>query len=1707
MAEIVRIPKEIVFRKWEPGSIYTEYIVVKNISELPIRISYQLTMAPEFCVPFPRTFKLFTGNTVRIPVTFRPSKMQQHVGGVQFVVEGKAERFVKLIGMLPAISVELETTHVAFEQQSCCRRVDRTVSLYNKTDRDIQLNATVAAPFYIYPSEHTIPAFGAVSLCISFHATEPVEYSEIATLSFHDGGEQCVKFMTLRAIGRTPNHAIFQPSPTNDGEILLDFGDLSVGEIAVQTLTVRSAQPGMVSFEMNRLPETLIPFPYCCQPMGLTSGTVQTKKLGKLCINFNGRYACPRICEKFVVQSGMDQSTYVKCIASVTGPSVISTKKLLDFGEAFVGKAKQMTFLLENTGKSQAIFQFGSDPAASLFNPRPPSGVVLPQRTTSITVTFVTNRPGVFRSTLCCAVLLQGFIKTDVIGTCHSSTITPLILSPYHIQLFEHLLPSHEPPLTQRGPQAVKELVDCGLLLLPRQQEENSVRSESGQSTADELLPLSRASGSNRRLQELVDEENSNTIFSNGITCNKREILFGYAPINGSATKTISIKNNTEETVLLQWNPDARSVFQIVPDTTEIDPLGTMEFSIRFTPAAIGTFFEAHLECHVMFKALLDFGNIRDYQMIPPWMFRVHVAGHSATLELRALLRPKIEIHSELPIILRDISNDVACETMLIRNPTDDTVFFCSGKNTNENLTVCPRFGVLPPGATKLLVVGARIIPKLMFETNLTLLLNDNDELQEIFPVVAYNDPEVRIQFAKDLPFPPTTVGLELQLPFTVCNKSNFPVRVGWIMTECQEKIFEISAKDYLVAASESRACHFTFRPQNLLYYEESLVFRVSPVFAAQPFETHLLRVSGSGAIGHLSLPDTALSLHPVIVRDTLAYTIPVMNLNPFRLVACLTFDIQHPDGTKEFVSNSLASGDRKSESLRTNQCQFDLSGGTHELCNLWITPTQPGTTTIVVSSVPLLPETFQEHRKVLCEILVTAYEPKLQIIDGAGFGSLGHFGKDRLWNLLGLERLNELLEQPVTTNDRMEAILQYRASTIPQISDQCDATSINLGTFIVDETATAKILFYNPGEVPCQWRLTCLEELLLTVSKDLILDQLPEDYQKLRKSKLVRISPRNGTLSPGAGEMLQIVVRNEISGDHVFPLFLTIEKGKIICIHLCFSTISRQDIALTIHRSSLDFGPNAVTDIHPLEKCLEVFNPSDKPVRFRLVPNNSEKLLAVFFYNTDQQTIPPQKLISVPVSFKPQDLASYKETVNIVVEAGKAIPVRLFGHGCSQNDYCEYAKITRASRQIKKALEHGGLSIAESEILQLSTSSIQFECLPMFGLSRKICFLTNHSQRTYRFSWDVVHKHLRVEPQTGLVRPGEKILLTISHHAGNSVFEFTDTLTMEFVDELQRSYYQAWLPKFLANVKERCLNFTITPSNPALNGDIAQDLHAVEALEKLYREASENSTSEHNILQVEEVVHMLRVRPDVQIPPLIKPPEIHGIHLTCSGHVLGQELFRKVYPGQIDNFVLTTSLTSETFTAAPSATYPVDAANLNCATAALVDRVVKSFLQDEVFEKDILEVLKSPVDLYYSDFLGQEDAGDERNHATSQFFTEEPGNDQRPSNAVDESKDDTTIKTHNTAQSYQIHESEDERLDIIAVSPRTFAHRRKDLSINEQKMASPGTFDNISSAEVFQKPEFAQVSDKVIHNFVCSVLCDMENFSVDTFGKPNLLT
>ncbi|XP_063069090.1 cilia- and flagella-associated protein 65 [Engraulis encrasicolus] len=1400
---------ELVWERWEPGREFTRTLHLKNVHGRLQKLRFRPPATKFFTTIFPQVITLSPGTSFNMPVTFRPLERCEYEDTIEF--QSKEGSFqVSLRATIPRHTLELpERVHLP----PCAAQhsTKTTFILRNASKLRTGFQWESADPFELCPSSGELSAGEEREVMVFFRPLESRVYQCEASCTFGDQAENTCT-MLLQGLAKYPYLEIVTPGEEKQGmeeakkeeEVkkeeqeqeeeeeecpLLDFGTLPFGSSLEKHFHIHNPSPVASSFSLARLrrpallesvfefsvreglvpPGASVQVPVCFCPLAVDCTSVEY-----LCLSYPGALGTPHT---------------IKLTGSCSGPLVSLNASVLDLGCVGEGEQVAGAVTLTNSSVVEAHYQFdGGDDGHSVFSVEPPSGTVPPHSTLTLRVHFRPRHPIPHHRRLACLLMHRDPLFLDVIGTCHSELLKPMVLRPRHLEVYrEHLsrgLTCYPPDiLSSMLAQGRLQLDPQGALKIPEdltQEVALCVPPPTAKTPMDEYFVSETPAGKRPRSQTPPHQPCCHVCLS------PPELLFYDVP----NSRHLTLTNHTKGKLCLFWTPGGpESPFAVTPATCTLGPLKTTDFRVTYNPQQANTVHAAQLECFAIYKVLRDHHLTEEVTLCPPWCVTVRVSGHSFRLGHQhftpryTLTRPRV-VFPAVP--------EVSYRTVLLQNTGDLPLLFRLGREECPEVSVLPPSGLVPPGSHQVLCL--RSMPAHEQTLPLTLPMHFNatpKHTQELTVVSMAEKPRVCVEGDGCVYFRPTAVGCVCERAVRVRNMSRLRLNYQWRIKTSEEHTLSIRPSSGVLQPNENMVQHWRFAPSEEKSYtmKPSLLLWPSQSQADKNKRSRLvLKAVGVACKGNIKAVSEVVEMGQVLVGGCKTFEVPVLNSGgcpvPFSVSvqqstmgSCSVPDEDDPPALE--LESDVGCVPARSRLLL--RCRVKLQQRAHYTWDLCYH-------TLNADGSP------QGCSQLLCQVRAEGVFPTLEVVDARASGAAEGLSKLQLWELFSLEPWNTCLQrQPGPLELTYRTPTRHSLRRCPSVFTS-SILDLNFGAApLGSEPSCVLLVFQNTGSIPVEWSFLLPEDQQIELeywaeSGDFTPTEL--HHMRAQDNRLFSVSPRSGTLPPGQQRAVHFTYRHEFAGTDRLPVLMKLSYGREILLNFVGVTVERNQRYLHFTSSKYTFAPVVIGGFEPPKQIYELYNGGALPLRYHVDTEPLEQLRGDSFGHpvlqclTPYGEVAPGRTVRTEWIFSPLEAKTYTVDVPIHVLEGESALIRFEGSGYD-NRALGLSAPNKLDPRLVPCTQRTPLP---GQFVFLSQERVCLGDIPVCSRSTRLLFLINTSHRErVLFKWTLTDKDREVvelQPEQGTLAADESALCVLTLHPSGTPCFYQMGLICEVLSE-----------------------------------------------------------------------------------------------------------------------------------------------------------------------------------------------------------------------------------------------------------------------------------------------------------------------------------
>jgi len=1441
----IEVLEKLIWKDWTKGKEYSKNLVLKNISVKTLKLSYRVPESRFFSTLYPKPLFLSAGSSFTLPITFRPLETVGYDDQVVFFFKNGDEFIIPLRAVLPKTDISIP---INLDFKMCAVKDSSSISfdVYNTGDLDTTLQWECQEPFTIQPPEADLKYQSCVKFTATFRPQAAKVYEVKAICKF--GSDFRMKRPTaFYGIGKFPHLLISssggKPITENNKrlksiETEVNFGCIPVASTVNHFVDLHNLSSVRTPFHVERIVGmSRMDTAYHCNQ---THGVVPPMSFMRIPITFTPNTVDACSIDYFSVASVGDISrSVIKCVGSSTGPEVTLGLNHINFMQLDEGRTATRTLDIINISNVEAIYQFELDCEESAFKFQTTSGILKPNSTQTIIISFVPQFPINYFRRIACLVHNQPPLYLDLMGTCHSETEKPAVLK------YDHVVRYHthvERGLSFIAPEQLNEMLKAKRLgvdhngCLEVLHDEDKV----GLTLNTSIKDIPRYE---RYFHDGFHSELSYVLPH--VTTDVDVLEFGnIQDLNMPVDKTINVTNHTRGKVTVQWMGDSSHPFSVTPATLDIPPLKACSFRVKFNGNLPNKLFGSELECFVFYKSMRDYRLVEDKTHCPPWCLTVKCLANTFQPNNETYL-PRTALIPPVVVFPAINTGEAAYRTLVMANTGDTPIMYnlaesikaqslvrsrCGTKESkNEVFSVKPRQGLLRSGY-QVFTICMRPTVVNSFSHELIVRLNDNDKYDQMIHLCgSAESAEVLLDNEGAMFFKPTCVASESNRTYGFKNVSRIPLRFQWNLSFEDKKILKVQPENGVIQPNQSLVQTWSFSPTE----DKKFVMKPSLVVWGQGLSAtssggkkrkFTVRAVGEGSLGDLQTdPDhKCLDFGDIIVGSSSSRRITIYNNSNCSLQFKLIIDFF--DGLQTGTG-----GAQGSPKLEFDVVEGVLPARSKKFITATIRPMerifyQYAISYQLVTSNGALTHPAVREPQHLMHIFATGVFPVLKVTDIRSLGSAVGISKKTLWNLFSVDNLNAYLDSD-PSSDELTYNIATRHSTRPRDSVMTRAVlDFNFSAApLGSEACTVSINFENIGTVPCEWAFMFPRDIQMelgywTESGDCDQDELHD--MKVMDNKLFSVSPKKGLLKPGDTITITFSYQHTMAGTDRLPVLLKLAKGREIMLNFVGVTVEPTVPYIHFPSNKHTFNPVPVGEKISPKQVYELYNGGALPVTYvcDLTPLDIIKEenfdQPIFECLNPSGEILPGRAISIEWRFFPLEAKTYMIDIPIQVHNGETAIVTFVGIGydkrimgdtmplSDQPDLCGVPNIQTA--QIPGQLGY------------LSMERISFGNMPLFSQARRMVFVTNKSKdRSIFFEWHVTShtdtQFLNIYPLRGEIRPNEYKMCRVTFQASGVPSFYDLDLVCEIADLHEYTKFKSQLVDWEKERDRQMTEFCVT--------------------------------------------------------------------------------------------------------------------------------------------------------------------------------------------------------------------------------------------------------------------------------------------------------
>ncbi|XP_021054197.1 cilia- and flagella-associated protein 65 [Mus pahari] len=1417
----IEVAEELHWKGWELGKETTRTLILKNLSLKTQKMKYRSPKTKFFFTIIPQPIFLSPGITLTLPIVFRPLEAKEYTDQLWFEKE-EGVFCVTLKATLPCYKLVCPSS-LQLPMCALGDTVETWFCLNNVGDLPTFFTWEVPAPFQILPTTGLLEPGLGCKIKVTFEPLIAVIHEVEASCWYGKGNKQ-KNSIHIQAAAKCAQllvsikHKGPEDQDQEGFQKVVHFGYVSVDSVAERQIRLYNPSVVNAPFKIEMTEHMLTKDQsFSCS---MNQGIVPPGEKKCLSLYFHPKTLDSRAIDYFsIIPSGCATKTLLQVVGLSRGPDVVLQHSCVNFHWVKLGERWEQTLWIENQSDCQAHFQFDIDCQESVFSIRPAFGTLAGKTRVTLHCAYQPTHPLISFRRVACLIHHQDPLFLDLIGTCHSDSIKPAILTPQHLTWYRtHLargLTLYPPDILAAMLKEKKlERDENGALILPI---------ESLPMQDLEGLPDQKYPNIPPMMEYFFDGTRDLAIFPPAVCLEPIDVDFGACPGPEAPNPVpLCLRNYTKGKITVVWTGRSDCPFWVTPVTSDVPPLKSIALRLHFKPSSPNCLYAVELEAFAVYKVLQCYSNIEeDCTVVPSWCLKVRARGHSYSPALEHHI-PHYSLDS--PKMFPAVSpGKPSYRSLFLVNKGSTLLTFSLAPNSSSDITLRPSSGLVAPGAHQVFLVSTH--PKGTSWKQHILYLNFNfypQYLKEVSMQSREEPLELKLDAHKSIFFKPTWVGCSSTSNFTFHNPSRLPLQFEWRVSQQHQKMLAVQPSKGTIHPNENLTLTWIFSPLE----ETKYLFRVgmwvwearqSQKTKPQATVHYRIRLVGMGVTGCLSAKPVELDFGNVLVNSQEVKPLVLLNDGNCTLYYRLILEQHRPKG------------------LHSDPCalEVDHSEGTmppHSQDTIYLTarPKVRSQYSWTISYCLLSqrdppPDNTDGKRRALCRVSLAAAYPLLSVLDICSMGSAEGITRKHLWHLFSLDTLNSYLARDPTVKELTYKVpTRHSMSRTPPIFTPLKL-DFNFGAAPHNAPPSVVLLILkNCGLVPLDWALLFPSDQQLDL--DLWVEQEDLNSNELHQMRaedncLFSINPKTGSLNPGQEQMVEFKYRHLFVGTDRLSVLFKVSHGREILLQFIGVTVKLGQKYVHFTSTIHQFIPVPIGDTLPPRQIYELYNGGSVPVTYEVQVSVLSKVQEknfdhpIFCCLNPKGDIQPGTTARILWIFSPIEAKTYTVEVPIHIIGWNSAVICFQGVGydpCVMGDTAPFHSISSWDRSsISSRLMVPGQNVF------LSQSHISLGNIPVQSKCSRLLFLNNISKNeTIVFTWkprSLDFGEVTVSPMEGEVAPeeGAPILVTLKASVHASFYSI-DLICKVYQQELMQQYHKE-LQQWNEEKARQEVEFTIT--------------------------------------------------------------------------------------------------------------------------------------------------------------------------------------------------------------------------------------------------------------------------------------------------------
>ncbi|KAH0621232.1 hypothetical protein JD844_022312 [Phrynosoma platyrhinos] len=1379
-----------------------------------------------FITIFPQPIILSPGMSITLPIIFRPLEKKEYEDSILFEKQ-EGEFSVALHAKLPHLdllfpdSIQLPTCAVHDYTEA-------SFTMWNDGDLLTCFSWEAPSPFSLLPTRGILDPGEKCTMKVIFQPVMALVYDVSAICSFGDTREK--KAIRLKAVAKYPHLLVNVPEDSCEDAQLQNFRDvLSFGSVAVGSTVEKYVDIFNVSVVQILEFEVSAPFTIDRPKEGahrdpvfscdIVQATAPARGSSVIPFQFSPHTVGMKSVDYFTITPcGNTTHSVLKVTGSCKGPEVSFQHPFVYFSAINFGEYLIQPLEMTNSSDVPAYYQFDIDCKQSVFSIDRPCGILGGMSTITLKVTFQPTHPIICHRRVACLIHHQDPLFLDLIGTCHTETTSPVILTLKHLTRYRtHMARG----LTFFSPDILGTMLKEGKLLL----DENGALTLPPEILEDK--PPEEYPNIEPMVEYFHDGVSSDfTMFPPHVSLSIKEFDFGCcAKLKEVEPLPLCVTNHTKGKVTVIWTKKTDSPFQVIPESCDIPPLKTMAFRITFQPPQLNSLYAAELEGFAFYKVLRHYNNIEEsVTMCPSWSLTIRLCGHTFQPGRQHFIpRYTMDCHEAFPPVCR---NTTTYLSVLFCNVGSTAINFHMDREKCPAVLVKPNCGSIAPGAHQIFLLSTCPVDTSTQHHILSLHLNFCSSFTKEIHLKSRAEPLVLLlESDGNLYFRPTCVGTFSSRTFTIKNCTRLPMLFRWKIQQLDKKLLSVQPAEGMILPNEALAQTWTFTPSEQTKYllrswvtvwrEQELLDDKTPQSTR-----YILRVIGEGSFGTLTAQEEQVDVGNILVGSTRSCEVTLFNNGTCSLQYVLSVEqmITGPCDPEEVASDPLA--------ITLDHYKGTVAARGKIFLRATLKPARQLHYSWTISyaiSTPKATTPLGEKQSVCC-VTATGIYPSICITDACGTGSARGISKLHLWRLFSLDTLNQYLEREPTPQELTFRVpTRHSIERIPSIYTPV-MLDFNFGAAPVGCMPSVVVLMLqNNGVIPVNWAFLFPSDQKIEMeywAESAEFDPSELHQMRIEDNQLFTVFPKTGKLLPGEEQTIHLSHRHDFIGTDRLPVLLKVSHGREILLNFIGVTLNPERRYIHFTSTKHMFTPIAIGTYDPPKQIYELYNGGSTTAVYEIQVDALMKVQEENFHHTVFICLNPRGEIGPGLTahtewiFSPLESRMYSVEVPIHIHEGDSALITFQGIGFDPHVMGETAQF---DKMVSSATTPGSAKLTVPGLtVYLSQPRICLGNIPVYSKCSRLLFLNNASENeAIIFTWHTETSNameiLNITPESGVVQAGESIQCVLTLHASESPCFYNMDLICEIFTQHPLDQYEKELKEWETEKARQAVEFTIT--------------------------------------------------------------------------------------------------------------------------------------------------------------------------------------------------------------------------------------------------------------------------------------------------------